>query len=309
MINKECTCSGDYYKTCFCDCGWYEEFKHNVPMDKGQFDLKLQFEQEVRENIDLKIEDYNSLSDEDTLADQDIPGIAQIEIDQIFKPKPKINLSIVGNVKDSNEEELIRFLKTVSSNNIFVITREFGKNKDNEHLHFYVEKSHIQLDTIKKKLRDDSYFKKLKGKTAGGDHKYNIKTLTDKIQYYYIFKEIPKATTHEKNTKRLYFEGVTITPALVLIYQHNYEMCLQHKKLSASNKFFFWVKSKYPDRPDYYKSKEKLIDCYLEFSVETNRAVINKYDCEKMINYVIVRTDPGQLNEEFKRDLIRQDQY
>lgn len=313
---EECTCGNDNYKTCFCECGWLEEHGHNVPMDKGQFDLKLQFEQEARE-LQVNLDELDSI-------DSDSPAAYQLAIahahaataaaappddDKIFKPKPRINLSIVGNVKDSNEEELIRFLKTVSSNNIFVITREFGKTKDNEHLHFYVEKSHIQLDTIKKKLRDDSYFKKLKGKTAGGDHKYNIKTLTDKIQYYYIFKEIPKATTHEKNTKRLYFEGVTITPALVLNYQHNYEMCLQHKKLSASNKFFFWVKSKYPDRPDYYKSKEKLIDCYLDYSVETNRAVINKYDCEKMINYVIVRTDPGQLNEEFKRDLIRQDQY
>lgn len=227
------------------------------------------------------------------------------EEETIFKPKPKINQSLVGNVKDNNREELIRFLKTVSSNGIFVITTEFGKTKENEHLHFYVERTNIQIDTIKKKLRDDQYFKKLKGKTAGGDHKYNIKTMNEKIQFYYIFKEIPKGTTYENLSKRLYFEGVTITPEMVEVYQTKYDECCQHNKLSASNKFFYWVKKKYPNKTSVYKSKEKLIDCYLDYSKETNRAVINKFDCEKLINYVILRTDPDILREEFKSYLIR----
>lgn len=224
----------------------------------------------------------------------------------IFKPKPKVNISIVGNVKDNNEEELIRFIKSVSSNNIFVITREFGKNSENEHLHFYIEKTDIQLNTIKKKLTNDSYFKKLKGKSAGGDHKYNIKTMTEKIQFYYIFKEIPKGNTHTKNPKRLYFNEVTITPLMVEMYKKQYDELCEHKKLSASNKFFFWVKKRHPNNPSYYTDKEKLIDSYLDYSFETNRAVINKFDCEKMINYVILRTDPNQLKDEFKRYLCPQ---
>lgn len=279
---KECTCGRDEYKTCFCTCGWLREYEEGQEV---RDDLKIEDEQELKVNVEELDEQTETVEN------------------SIFKPKPKVNISLVGNVKDNNEVELIRFIKSVSSNNIFVITREFGKNSENEHLHFYIEKTDIQLNTIKKKLTNDSYFKKLKGKSAGGEHKYNIKTMTEKIQFYYIFKEIPKAITHEKNTKRLYCEGVTITPAMVDMYKKQYDECCEHKKLSASNKFFYWVKKKYPNNPNYYKDKEKLIDSYLDYSSETNRAVINKFDCEKMINYVILRNDPDQLKEEFKRYL------
>lgn len=259
----------------------------------------------MTDNIYLDIQSINSLEDEyQDFQEEEITPQKETVENSIFKPKPKVNQSLVGNVKDNNREELIRFIKTVSSNGIFVITTEFGKTKENEHLHFYIEKTDIQIETIKKKLRDDIYFKKLKGKTAGGDHKYNIKTMNEKIQYYYIFKEISKGVTYEKLQESLYFEGCDITLSMVEIYKNQYLECCQHNKLSASNKFFHWVKSKYPNKPSVYKSKEKLIDCYLDYSQETNRAVINKFDCEKLINYVILRTDPDILRDEFKRYLI-----
>jgi len=262
--------------------------------------LPLDIESELEEDYDDFIDDY----EEEKRIVKKINIQKETVENSIFTPKPKINQSIVGNVKDTNREELIRFLKTVSSNGIFVITTEFGKSKENEHLHFYVEKTENQVETIKKNLRNDSYFKKLKGKSAGGDHKYNIKYLDEKIQYYYIFKEIPKGVTLENIQKCLYFEGTTITPEMVQKYQTLYEEACTHKKLSASNKFFYWVKNRYPDKPKEYTQKERLIDSYLTYSQETNRAVINKFDCEKMINYVILRTDPDQLRHEFKRHLI-----
>lgn len=294
----DCTCGEEHYeeegldvpryRTYYCNCGWYDNQLEKLDEKIVNIEIEDDFDEDFEEEkIVVKINKQKETVE-----------------NSIFTPKPKINQSIVGNVKDTNREELIRFLKTVSSNGIFVITTEFGKDKDNEHLHFYVEKTDNQVETIKKNLRNDNYFKKLKGKSAGGDHKYNIKTMNEKIQFYYIFKEIPKGVTFKKMSKYLYFEGVTITAEMVQHYQEQYDEACQHKKLSASNKFFYWVKNKYPENPKVYKSKEKLIDCYLTYSQETNRAVINKFDCEKMINYVILRTDPDILREEFKKYLI-----
>jgi len=285
---NECTCSD--FRSCFCTCGWLE-----------------QYEKQNNINIDLKIEDYNSLSDDcdssDTLADPDIPGIAQAEKDKIFKPKPIIGSSLTGNVKDTNLGELKRFLKEISFNDSnFIITKEIGKNGDNPHLHFYLQTTTLQLETVKKKLRCDPYFQKLKGNTAGGDKKYNIKYIVDKIQFYYIFKEVHL----EKMADFVHFEGFTISPTLVEQYQHLYKKEQEHKKLSASNKFFYWISNRHSEGSNVFIDKKKLVSEYLTYSKETNRAVINFFDCEKMVNYIILRTDPNQLREEFIARLCKE---
>jgi len=285
------------------------------PGEHGHPDLRLQFVQEVREieikpNIDLKIEDYNSLSDDDdssdTLAVQDIPGVAQTEKDSIFKPKPKIGCSITGNVKDTNLEELIRFLKEISSNDTqFIITKEKGINADNPHLHFYVQETTLQLETVKKKLRCDPYFKKLKGTTAGGDHKYNIKYIVEKIQFYYIFKEV----CLQNISDFMYSEGFCISPTLVEQYQCLYKKEQEHKKLCASNKFYYWVSNRHSKGSNVFIDKRKLVKEYLTFSRETNRATITYFDCEKMVNYIILRTDEKQLEDEFVARMCKDRQY
>lgn len=256
-------------------------------------------------NIDLKITDIIDIeneSDNDSFTEEaelDIPVIAQK--DKIFKPSIKIGSSITGNVKDINIEELKRFLKKISTNETnYIITKEFGKDGNNPHLHFYIENTNLQIDTVKKKLREDPYFKKLKGKTAGGEHKYNLKYVQEKIQFYYIFKEVHL----EKMTDFVHSEGFNITEELVLQYQHMYKQCQEHKKLSASNKFFYWISNKTKDS-SVFRNRKKLIDLYLEFSVETNRAVINYHDCEKLVNFIIVRTDRKQLADAFHSRMER----
>lgn len=258
-------------------------------------------EETIVNDYDSLDDDYETYEDpiEPTPADQIIPDDAQT--DKIFKPKIKIGSSITGNVKDTNVEELKRFLKKISTNNTnYIITKEFGKDGKNPHLHFYVEHTKLQIDTVKKNLREDSYFKKLKGKTTGGDHKYSLKYIKEKIQFYYIFKEV----CLEKLDDLVHFEGFSITGGLVLVYQQLFKECLELKKLSASNKFFLWLSNKKVHK-SVFENRDKLIDYYLEWSLEKNRSVINYHDCEKIVNFIIIRTDRKQLATAFKLRMQR----
>lgn len=270
-------------------------------------------------NIDLKIEDYNSLSDDsamDESEDDDCGDVSPVAIslelaqpvdaqtDKIFKPKPKLGSSITGNVKDFNVEELKRFLKRISTNDTnFIITKEYGKDGKNPHLHFYIEHTTLQIDTVRKNLRTDPYFKKLKGKTAGGDHKYNMKYIQEMIQFYYIFKEVPL----QKIDENVISEGFQISRELVEEYQRMYIRCLEHKKLSASNKFFFWLTAKKLSH-SVLRDRKKLMRQFLNYTIEKNLSIINYGTQDKFINYVLARTNREDIERAWD-DRIDRDYY
>ncbi len=186
--------------------------------------------------------------------------------------------NIVGNVKLPHSEVQLFWDFLVQFNAPFILSLEKGKSGTNEHIHFALEKCLVKPESIKQYIRKE--FPQLKKSIQGGEKRYNCKQLKKPYQIYYLFKE-------EKLDIRTYKCTVDIQE-----YTTEYKSQNELIKTTSSNKFFLYCKGQATD-------VSNLIRLYLSFSLANDKAVINKFDCEKHINYVLLRSNSELLYNKF----------
>lgn len=204
-----------------------------------------------------------------------------------IKPKVILNESITGNVrlKHIQATNFITFLTSQSEKN-FIVTETGKDNK--EHLHFFIESLNIKLETFKKNLR--TKFPELKSNIKGGAHKYNVKYIKEKIQYYYLFKESNE--THFQFLSNYY----NISLKYIEKKQKKYLKLSHINSLGAAGKFYQYC----IENNICLTSTKSLITAYIKYSVTKNRKLITSFDCEKHINYILARESPTILIENWK---------
>lgn len=213
--------------------------------------------------------------------------------------EPVINeYTYVGNFNPFPHDRISEVEEFFKNNTLeYIITKEIGtkkKGKENEHLHFYLKlKQNLsegkKRQTFMRKITDR--FPELKRIGKGGENKKHLSQITEITQFYYIFKDcsddnLPIHSTHLQIDWKA--------------HKHSYETL---EKVSGS-KFYKWlISKKIPS--DTLGQKHQLIEKYIDWSIDTKRAIITSSDCEKNINYIIARTNKSYLIKEFMSKICR----
>lgn len=219
---------------------------------------------------------------------------------KMFAPKITPNEDYVGNIKASSLsiefKQLKAFLKQYFTN--YIITIE-SINTDKEHCHFWANKIKLKPNennrtTLANYFRRDLPSLKRDGK--GGKNQYNLKIMTEKYQFYYIFKET------EYDTRWLKVSGYNITPKLLQQYKKNYQTINQAKKGGKAGEFYLYCINKYGSNSQLLKKRSLIIEAYMDWCKQSYTCpTINL--CDRYVNGVLLKTDPDKLTQNFK-DII-----
>jgi len=246
------------------------------------------------------------------LVDEEIEPTILPDCSNLFEGYPLDDFAknaIVGNLKlpHSKAPEAFEFLKKRTAGQV-ILTLEFGKNEENEHLHFAINESKINNDSLKTYIRKE--YPELVNNKIGGVKNYAASLCKSVFQVYYIFKE---EISYFSNIKTLqdckkqhmdYYASIYRTQKEVFskcpagrfyqwLIQDNYVAMQNIKKKSSRN---LLVRS---------NIRTDLIPLVTKYALETDNPNPGSPYFIKLINYSHLRIDESSFNDYMETKLIR----
>lgn len=217
---------------------------------------------------------------------------------KLVKPKQG---SYVGNFK-LKHKYANQLLEYFDSKGIMIILTLEGDNSD-EHIHCYIPELTLQVDTIKKQLREK--FPDLKRPTIidkdgkkkkGGAVLTCLKRLKENLQYYYIYKEY----NPEKEQFYLSNYATPYSHKTLKSLKKKYDLYKEAKCSGKKGKFLYWLLQS----NRMIKDPVELGLLHLVYQREVGETYITVNNTIATVNYVLMRTYPQQLQEHF-RDFLQ----
>lgn len=217
--------------------------------------------------------------------------------------------AIVGNLKlpHSKAPEAFEFLKKRTAGQV-ILTLEFGKDDENEHLHFAIDEAKINNDSLKTYIRKE--YPELVNNKKGGVKNYAASQCKSVFQVYYIFKE-----------EISYFSNIKFLQQWKKQHMEYYASIYRSQKEAFSKcpagRFYQWlIQDNYVDMENIKKKSSRnllmgsnirtdMIHLVTKYALETDNPNPGSPYFIKLINYAHLRIDEVSFNSYIENKLIR----